>query len=163
MAYSRFQQARAHRFIKYTGGNITCNQTAVTALHATDLDMTIEAQIGDVLEYGMSGRTDAVAQFIALDVYSIVAGNRVNPFAQGLSTSMATTDGVSGWLVPSTAVAQNISGSALKVVEFSDLANGAILLRPYYAKTTTTARAIMANLNSPLMVWVKNLGPSDPE
>lgn len=161
MSYGRHRASRAHKKVIYTGGNITLNVTAITALHASALDIVLQAQVGDDIEYGFSGILDgSSAADAAFDVYSIVSAARVNPWGAGLSASLASTKGVPHWYAQTTNAV--IGGSIIKTLVSGDLSSGQLTVRPYFAKTSATTRTLSAGANQPLTVWAKNLGPAEP-
>lgn len=162
MGHPRHALSRNFKKVRYTGGDITLNVASVTDVHASALDMTLNARVGDVIEYGLSARLSAVAQFVGFDVYSIVSAARVNPFGPGISAALATTGGVAGWFAVNDALARAVSGSVLYAVQSGDLSSGAITMRLAYGKVNTTARTLFANASVPLDIWAKNLGPVDP-
>jgi len=163
MAHPRFMLARSFKKIRHTAGDITLNVASVTALDASALDITLDAKVGDVIEYGISARVTAVAQAVAFDVYTVVSAARVNPFGVGISAALATTIGVPGWFVSTTNAILPVTGLVLYTIQSGDLdANGRVLMRPHYGKINTTARVLSANTSSPLDVWAKNLGPPEP-
>lgn len=162
MSYPRHQLARAHKRIVYSGGTITLNQTAITDLHASALDITLLAQAGDQIEYGFSARVTNAAVVTGFDVYTIVSSARVNPLGPGLSASLATLQGIPGWKAQ-TGFEVFLMGTFLSApLQAGDLANGSATLRPAYAQSATTARSVNADGNTPLIVWAKNIGPADP-
>ncbi len=56
MSYPRHQRARDFKFIKYISGNFTgLVATTWTDLTASALDITLVAQVDDILEVGASG------------------------------------------------------------------------------------------------------------
>lgn len=163
MAQPRFRLARAFKKVRYTGGDITLNVASVTDLHASAFDLTLDARVGDVIEYAISARISAVAQAVAFDVYTIVAAARVNPFGAGLSASLAAGLGVPGWYVTNTSLILPITGPVTYTIQSGDLdADGRVTMRPAYSKTSVTARTLFANANSPADVVAKNLGPVEP-
>lgn len=137
-----------------TSGSLTLNQTAVTTVSAS-LDMTLTAITGDIVEYGISGLLSNAAQFVGFDVYTMVAGSPVNPFGPGLSASLGSTQGVSGWFAGNNADYHDVTGPVTRILVSGDISGGTVTLRLRYAKTTATARTLEASANSPLKVWAK--------
>ncbi len=164
MSHPRFQRARAFRRVPLTSGDITLNATALTAVSGS-LDMSLEAQVGDQIEYGISGLLENIGQSVGLDVYTFVSSAKVTPFGAGLSASLASTQGVPGWFGTTDATLQTLTGSVIgpALVAGDITAAGQVVLTLWYAKATATARKVYANANVPLTVWAKNLGPPDPE
>lgn len=163
MAYPRHQLSRQFKKKTLTSGDITLNQTAVTNV-STALDITLDAQVGDEIEYNISGLLSNINQTVCFDVYSVVSSATVNPFGAGLSASLASTQGVQGWFQGNDGLYARLNGGAIHTVIAGDLdTNGRITLRLQYAKVSATARTLYANTNNPLTVWAKNLGPSDDD
>lgn len=161
MSYPRFQLARSFKRAQRTSGNITLNQTAATDVDA-GLDLILAAQVGDLIEYGISGRTDATASDVGFDVYTWVAGAPVSSFGPGLTTGLAAAAGVPHWYAPASAF-RSIEGPMLgPPLIAGDLSGGLVTLRLRYAKSAATAKTLNADAATPLTVWAKNLGPADP-
>lgn len=161
MAYPRFRQSRAHKRIRYVSGSITLNQTAWTDLVAAGaLDIVLRAQVGDDLEYGLSGIIGNTAVESYFDVVTVVSGAPVNSFAQAGPVVPIGTGayGVSGWYT-SASRQDTLSGSAWYTVVAGDLSGGKVTLRPRYADSAATARTLFASANNPFLLTAKNLGP----
>lgn len=162
MTYPRFQLARQFKKVRYTGGNITLNSTAVSTV-STALDMTLDAQIGDMLEYGIDSLVGNAAVTTGFDVYTLVSSSPVNPFGAGLDASFATLSGTIKWTSPASQYTY-IGGSMLYTVVAGDLdTNNRVTARLRYVQTSSTSKTMYAISSTPLTVWVKNLGPSDDD
>lgn len=168
MSYPRFRRSRAHKMAsRATGTAISLNSNAIAELAAATngpgtgaFDLTLEAQVGDTLEWAFNGIAVGVAGTpTAFDVYTMVSGSRVNPFGAGLSAANASTLGVAGWFVENVARNYPIAGSVLYVVQAGDIASGQVTCRPHYVQTTATAQTLHSEANVPLRMWLKNLGP----
>lgn len=145
-----------------TAGNLTLNQTAVTAA-STSLDLTIAAASGDLIEYGISALLSTESTVVCFDVYTMPSGSPANPFGVGLANGLSDNkQGIPGWEIqpPSGAILDypRISGSYTKVLVSGDVASGSTVLRLYYAKVNTTARTLFASADIALKVWAKNYG-----
>lgn len=172
MAYPRFQRARAHRFIRRgTGTNMALANNAGTYVDfggvtngpgAAGFDMTIEAQIGDVLEYTPNFLAGNEAVITTWDIATIVSAAVVNWFSSGTSTH-PTSNGLIGWYASGSGQYFNITGPAWYTVQAGDIdANGRVTVRPYVL--STGVRTIYTDGSSGfLLLSVKNLGPADPE
>lgn len=142
--------------VTVSGGDITMNQTAITGL--TGFDMTLTAATGDRVLYGISARLESVAVIEGFDVYTMLAGSRVNPFGSGLSASLGSTAGVGGWLTPGTAQLL-LTGEVPRTLVSGDISSGTVILRLHYAGSAVTARKIFASSNQPAKVWATVLTP----
>lgn len=166
MSYPRFQRSRSLKLIKRaTGTDLSLNATAITELAAATngpgtggFDLALEAQTGDVLEWGFNAQWGNQNVVTALDVYTMVSGTRTNPFGAGLSASVASTAGVMGWQAAQAAFAPLV-GSALYVVQAGDVSSGVVTCRPYFAQASATAKTLFSSANFPLQMWFRNLGP----
>lgn len=166
MSQPRYLRSRNHR--RPALASLTSNQTAITEYAAlaggpgTGLyDVTLEAQIGDTLEAFFSARLAAVAIYTGFDLYTMPAGVRTNPFGQGLSAALGSLIGVPAWLAPNTAANPSvIAGSAFRTVVAGDLNTDArtVTVRLYVAASAVTARLV----DLPTL-FVRNIGPADPE
>lgn len=159
---SRYVMARNFKKKKLSSGNITLNQTAVTNV-SIDLDIKLRANVGDVIEYGLSGSVTSANTTVGFDVYTVVSSTTVNPFGAGLSAALASTAGVPGWIVGSSTISP-ISGSILRELLIDDIeSSGIVTLRLRYAQGSTDSRILRATADAPLTVWARNLGPADDE
>lgn len=159
MSYPRYRRARAFRTAKKTSGNTTYALATWGNLDA-GLDQTIEAQVGDVIEYAVSGTWGAEAVNCRLDVCSLVGGAPVNYF--GGAVEPATGDGVAAWY-GKTGEISAVGGPAWLTVQAGDLAGGKITLRLRARCDSATLKTLFSNANLPLQIAAKNLGPADPE
>lgn len=143
-----------------TTADLTLNNAAWTDV-STSLDMTIAAQVGDDIEYGISGILSAGGGGTNhhFDVATIVSAAPVNYFSNGTVTPAA--GGVSGWYAASASEAL-LSGSVMYTIVSGDLASGLVTLRLRHKQDAAGNRTLYSSASNPLFVWVKNLGPSDP-
>lgn len=161
MAQPRFQRARAFKFLHYTTGNINLTVNTNWTNVNTGLDMAIEAQVGDVLEYSINGLVDTGAGSAGLDVATIVSAAPVNSFANaGAVTTAPPPYGVQGWPILAS-TSHEVSGSAFYTVVSGDISSGTVTVRLRYQ--AAGSKTLYASTNNPLQVAVKNLGPVDPE
>lgn len=162
MAYPRFQRARAFRTARSTAGDITLNSTAWANVD-TALDMTIEAQVGDVLMYTPSALTGAQTVDTYFDVVTLVSSAPLNSFAKaGAVEASPGTMGWQAWFCLPTAL-MTLSGPAWYTVVAGDIVSGQVTTRLRYATFSATNRTLYRNANNPLAVMLHNLGPADPE
>ena len=161
MGYPAFQRARAHKFARRTAGDVTVASNAYAAIDTT-LDITLEAQAGDTLEFSVSslwdaGATNPTTLWSALDVATIVSSAVVNYCSGAGSTGL----GILGWfvspgsLVPSTGVHQY-------TVVAGDIADGRVTVRLLAKNSLVENRVARAAATQPLQFTAKNLGPQDP-
>lgn len=167
MAYPRFQLARAHRQARRTTGNITVTSGTWTDLDPTgtaparDLDLPLEAQVGDVIDIYCAGRWEAHGSaYAALDAASVdAAGSPVN--YASTATSTPAGDAVIPWFGYPAAI--TFSGSIMFVVAAGDIVSGRVRLRLRMRATSGSGKILNASTSIPLVWNAKNLGPSDPE
>lgn len=166
MAYPRFRRSRAHKLVsRATGTSIVLNSTAIAEVAAATngpgtggFDITLEAQVNDVLEVGINALFGNEAVQVCFDIYTIVSSARTNPFGAGLSASNGTTQGLQSWIGFSGSFT-GIGTPALYVVQAGDIASGAVTIRPYYVTTTATNKTLFSTANNPFKMYCKNLGP----
>lgn len=140
-----------------TGGNLTLNSTAWANVD-TALDLTLIAQVGDVVECAVAayfGEAEAVSG--SLDFWTVVSGAAVNPVgSDGTTTGYATA-----WIVPSS-VKHLLSGSMMRILDATDIsATGTVTLRLRYRTDGAANKVVRATVAMPLKVWAKNLGPQE--
>lgn len=165
MGYPRFRKARAHKFLKRaTGTSIVLNSTAIAEVAAATngpgtggFDLAVPAAAGDVLEWGWNGLLGSQNVTVSIEIYTMVAGSRVNPFGSGLSASLASTFGPAAMY--GTANFESRLQPALYVVQSGDISSGLVTCRPYYAMASATNRTLYSDANIGLQMWLKNLGP----
>lgn len=160
MSYPRHQLARAFKYFTRTAGSLTLNSTSWADLPTigTTWDITLQAQVGDVLEAGITGVWDNQAVVGALDAATVVSAAALNNF----STSSATGSGVESWRGDASEAYDAIGGSYFYTVVAGDLSAGTVTVRPRYRTATAANKTLYATSDNPLRWWVRNLGPQDP-
>jgi len=156
MAYPRHQRSRDFKFLRRVGGNLTLTSATYADVDTT-LDLTLAAQIGDVIEYAVLGLFGAENNSANLDGYSVVSGAVVNPWA-----ASGTGTAYTGWYKPVTASAWPFGGSVMKALVAGDLSAGTVTLRLRGRRDGSTNVSVFGTTDIPLNVWAKNLGPQDP-
>lgn len=136
----------------YTGGDITLNNTSMTAVPGLT-DLAVAASTGDLILAGLAVRpTTTTGASIAFDFVTMPGGTATNfLFANGTA---ALTTGNPGWYIGS-GETSGAHGAFPYVVQASDIASGTVTLRLYFR--TSASRAVEADANVPLVTWVKNL------
>lgn len=148
--------------IRRVAGDINMNTLtdAWTDL-VTDSDITLPAQVGDILEYSINGLAASSTGPGSLDVVTRVSGAALNSFGQaGAVTASPPGYGIQGWTFTVSATTL-IVGSAWYAVVAGDIVSGQVTLRPRY-HAITAARTLYSNANNPLFLCGKNLGQPDP-
>lgn len=162
MSYPRFQRARAHRFERYTAGTITFNSTSWVNVPGFG-SLAVEAQVGDVLEAGLQMAVENEAPALLLDAVTDVSGTPTNSFGTGGTAPTSTTgDGVIGWVVAA-GLYGSPAGPAFYTVQPGDLASGVVTVRFRYRTTSAANKTAIASATRGQFIYVKNLGPADPE
>lgn len=161
MAYPRFQLARNFKYIvdnsTVSGYNVTQSSFSELATVSGALDMTIFANVDDVIEFTASLYWEDKASDRSIDVAVLEAGSAtpsiVDFFANG------------SYGIPSLH-ARNGSGGVGKscVIHYTvpDIAiyDGTITIRPV-AKVSSGTAYVLATLQHPLGISIKNLGPQE--
>ena len=161
MAYPRFQRAQAFRTYRRTSGNITLNSTTWANVD-TGADLTIEAQVGDVIEVGINCIAGNEAVDAWMDVGFLVSAAINSSVGSGEITT-TTGDGILGWLIGN-GVQDKPGPPAHKTLVAGDIdANGRVTARLRYRTASATAKTIYAGTANPFLFYAKNLGPADPE
>lgn len=159
MGYPRFRRSRAHKFSRRTSGNIAIVNAAWQDI-AVDLDIVLEAQVGDTIEVGVTGSWMGEALNGYLDVVTRVNGVQVSNIS-GVTES-GTSEGVTGWYgLPS--AWSPVGGSVMNTLVAGDIsANGLVTLRLRGRTNAAGTKSIAATAAIPFQFWAKNLGPMDP-
>lgn len=158
MAYPRSRRSRAHKFVNYSGGNITLSSGAWANL-STTLDITLSAQPGDTIEASISGLLTAVAENCVFTVATIVSGAVVNVF--GAAESVSGMSGFGGWFAPALAQNSQLSGYIMYSLTAADIAAGNVTLRIRYRNSSGATRILVATAADVFHWSAKNLGPPD--
>lgn len=149
--------------VSLTSGSISLNSTSVT-LVSSSLNMSLVADVGDVIGYGLSGLYGNENLSVAMDAYTVVSSSPVNPFGAGLSASLGSTLGNVSWFVAQAGTNPgwtfHVGGEITRVLTSGDISSGTVTLGLYYAKSNTSVRTLNATSSIPLKVWAKNYGPS---
>lgn len=167
MAYPRFRRARTHKIVRRaTGSALSLNSTAIAEVAAATngpgtggFDIAIPAAVGDMLQWEFQLIVGSEAVGLALDIYTMVSGSRVNPFGAGLSASHASVVGVSGWYCEGAGRNMPIVGSAFLTVQSGDISSGLVSCRPHFVTASASPRLLYATANLPAAMVLTNLGP----
>lgn len=165
MAYPRFRQSRAHKFIRRTS-SITITATTWTALDTTVLDMVLRGQVGDVIEYYIAGEWAANETAIAfIDVATVVSGSLTNSLAANTTLTEANSSGGRAWLGRASGVGgaeasflRPFAGSIFYTLLAGDISSGQVTLRPV-GRVPSGSRQMQGSATSPAVFAAKNLGP----
>lgn len=160
MAYPRFQRARDFKFFNRTAGDLTLNSTVWADLPTigTTWDATLAAQVGDVIEAGMTGVWNTDVVFSYLDAVTVVGGAVVNHFG----TSAASGSGVESWRGNTSSQFDPIGGSIYYALVAGDISAGTVTVRPRFRTSAAINKVLYASSLNPLQWRVRNLGPADP-
>jgi len=146
-----------------TGGNVTVSSTTWAAVD-TGLDLTLAAQAGDIIEYGVNGAwagTTSTTVYGLLDAATVVGGSVVNYFSSG--SSSPATYGTLGWWGPPYTASNSpdfpIPGPIQRTLVSGDLSGGNVTLRLQTAISAAGSRLLYAATTTPLRVFARNLGP----
>lgn len=162
MAQPRFQRARAHRFERYTAGTITLNSTSWANMPGFGT-LTLEGQVGDVIEVGLNCNVANEAVAALLDVVSSVSGAPTNSVGTGGAALTSTTgDGIRGW-VSAASVTTTVGPPAFYTLQSGDISSGQVTLRLRYRTSSAANKAIYSASDAGIFFYAKNLGPADPE
>lgn len=161
MTYPRFQLARAFKFFNRSSGSLTLNSTTWANLPTigTTWDVTLPAQIGDVIEVGVSGVWNNENVIGILDVATIVSSSVVNYFS---TAGSATGSGVESWVGDALLAYVRIGGSFWYTLVSGDISSGTVTLRLRYRTGSASDKTLFATADNPLQFRAKNLGPADP-
>jgi hypothetical protein len=142
----------AYDINRYTGGDITLNNTTLTAV-AGLTDLVVAASSGDVCDLGLVVRaTTTTAQSITFDFATIVSAAPVNYVfaASGTPVNIPTT-----WYIGS-AELSGAHGVFPYVVQSGDISGGNVTFRLYFR--SSGSRVVEADATAPLVHWVINHG-----
>lgn len=154
MPYPQFRRSRSFKFITYTGGNVAFG-VAISDF-ATATDLTLDAQIGDVVEVGISAAWSNEAQAGYLDVATIVSNAVVNYYG----TLAMPGIGISAWYGVQSSYS-NIGGSFMRTLASADVSANTVTVR-LRGKATGASKTLLATASDPVHFWAKNLGPVQP-
>jgi hypothetical protein len=135
----------------YTGGDITLNNTTLTAVTGPT-DLVVAAASGDCLMVGVSARpVTTTGQSIAFDFATMVSGSPVNYIFPGSGTPVNIPV---PWFIAASEVSA-CNGGYPYVVQSGDISGGNVTLRLYFR--SSGSRVIEADAAAPLVTWVHNL------
>jgi hypothetical protein len=158
MSYPRFQLARAFKVVRLTTGDFTTTGQTAWGDVNTALDITLAAQVGDVIEYGIMTEATNGSAAMRMDVATIVSAAVVNYFG-GDGTAPAGT-GAAGWYVNGV---RGVSGSVWRTLVAGDISSGYVTLRlRYHNDGAGGTNNFTANAGRGFYATAKNLGPQDP-
>lgn len=163
MGSPRYRRSRVHKATRLSTGNLTLNSTNWADVNNAALDREIkEAQAGDAVVVGLSGRWGTEAVWGFLDIVTVVASTPLNSFCQqgpvvaspsGNVEGIPAWHGVSGGHTP-------ISGYSMPyVLTAADVVDGVVTLRLRYATLTAANKTLYASTAIPLDLWAVNMGP----
>ncbi len=162
MSYPRFQRSRDFKKALRTAGNVTIGTSVINV--DTGLDMTLVAEAGDVIEYGINASVaTAPGSDGSTTVATLVAGSPVNYF--GGAGTLAVGVCPSGWYTPNINVSGMVlpfGGPVLYTLVSGDISAGTVTLRLRAIGGGGGACAIRSTSSSPMNVYARNLGPLDP-
>lgn len=138
-----------------TASNVTFNSTTWANVD-TGLDLTLPAEVGDIVEVGISGTMENSAVTSYMNVGSFVSAALVNMWGDG-GAEAAGDFGVNSWR-GDTGVSHPVTGSVTKEIVSGDLDSGVLTLRFRYKTSTATNKQLFANSTLPFHVWAKNHG-----
>ena len=129
-----------------------------TPLHATALDLTVSAQVGDLLEYTINGSMDNGGSSESFDVVNVTSSIF---WASGTTTAL--TYGHMGWRCQ-TSVEASIQGAVTYTVVAGDISAGLVKCRLHYRSDSSNARTVYGGGTAGTMLYVslRNLGPVLP-
>lgn len=121
------------------------------------MDLTLPAQIGDVLEVGASLGWNASAVYGGLTAATIVSGSPVNHI-QGW-TSTTGGNGVKAWMQTGNINSDaGLGGAVMYTIVAGDISAGTVTLRPRGRCLSASTKTISASASDPFHFYVKNLG-----
>jgi hypothetical protein len=162
MAYPRFQRARSFKFASRTSGDVSINSTTWVNVD-TGLDITLDAQVGDVIEANLVCRVSAASTpYFVADFHTLVSGTPTNSLVTGGAPGTSPASSFAGWAranVPNAPTYAYLDGSVLYAVQAGDLSSGTVTLR---LRAVSSAAVTVFASDPALKVFAKNLGPADP-
>jgi hypothetical protein len=158
MAYPRFRLARAHKFQRFTGGDVNITSGSWADLDGSAMDLAVPARVGDTIEVIFSGifHVPSAASSVVVDVVSVVGGAAVSYW-----TSNGTNTGYGPWYRDGLDAGNTpFGGAQLRAVVSGDLSGGAVTIRPRGRVDGGSTCAVWRSDAVPLFLSVKNLGPA---
>lgn len=143
-------------FEEMTSGDVAIPQAAGFSAFTAAHDLVIAAEVGDVIEVGLSALITyaaSAADFTMFDFATRVAGAPVHFVGTG---NVAFGSGFGGWFTPNNGQFASIGGSSTYVVQAGDIEDGNVTLRLYYATSGGAGnRTVRANGVDKARWWVK--------
>lgn len=159
MGYPRFQRSRDFKFARRTAGDVSTSSTSWVNFD-TGVDLTLHAQVGDVIEAAISTSISNGADHAFTDVGTLVSAAIVNVFSTGAAES-GSGQGVKAWQ-GFTGVDTGVSGAVMYTIQSGDLASGFVTLRLRIRVNSGTSKTWRASSTEVFQWYAKNLGPADP-
>lgn len=155
MPYPHYLRARSHKRVVRTSGDIPFVGLYTDGFIAVDpgLDITLDALVGDVIEYGISGFVGSEGVDLMLDVGTYVS--------EAVVTRTGSTYGAMGWYSVGN-VFRGLTGSVWHTLSAGDIFANTVTLRLLGGTGTAMARTIRASTDEPFTVFARNIGPADP-
>lgn len=157
MGTPRMLPSRRHKWIRSSHADYAIASTAWANLD-TGLDLTVEAQTGDVLKAYVDALWDNQAFIGCLNAVTVVSGTIVNYFGQNEPTTTSGY-GLPAWYAPAlTGLQWATGGSGRYTVQAGDVASGQVTVRLRARITTAGSRNLFAT-TLPFDFAVENIGP----
>lgn len=141
-----------------TAGDLTINNTSWTDI--TNNDLIVPANVGDLIEVGMSAILESAAVNVYFD-FSVRVDGAHDYYASGQAVAATTENGIPG-LFALTGVRAAVHGSVTFVT--TDVTDGdpfgSITLRPRFKSSAATDRTLNRNADTRFITWARNLGPN---
>lgn len=163
MAYPRSQRARAFKFAKRTAGNISITSAGFANWTTVDtaLNLTLDGQVGDVIECYVNGLLDNAVAELRFDVATMNGTTVLNYF--GTAVQPNTGEGVMGWVASSSPTYyQSLAVPVPKILVAGDLMGDTVTLAFRVRHVAGATRLLFGSTTNPLFFVAKNLGPVDP-
>lgn len=129
---------RASGDLTMPNNNTWDNLASGCGLSATAFDLTIAASAGDVIEFSMSARVIAGADYVFFDFVTVVAGTDTNSFATNGGAHQTGTSGAGLAMVKSSDDLMTQT-AWLYTVQAGDVDGGNVTVRPWVRKNGTSA------------------------
>ena len=144
-------------YYRRTAGDYSLNNfSSFAAIDATNLNRTLAAATGDILEITLTSRYGAEAVNAFIDAATIVSSAAVNYVSGGAGNS--GDFGVAGW-VGLSGVSNTLGGSVFYTVQAGDISGGNVTVRLMYRTGSAAVKTLRAGTaqNDALFYGVKNL------
>ncbi len=165
MAYPRSRRSRAFKFVNLLSGDLTPSVATLnwTAIHASAFDLTLGAQIGDVMAVTMSFRYNGGNNTVT-DAFTIVSSTPING-ASGQVYSAAAGSGVGGMFHQQAGTTGKFARVMYTVTAGDLSATSTVTLRPYERQVSGTGTALTvfaSTTGGGAYFSIENLGPPSP-